>query len=69
MDLALTIITVVLISFRKIKFKSIYNKCSNNKDIVNASNEYIIGNNLMLKKENRAYHKITDELGLTKCGF
>lgn len=72
MDLILSIVIVVVISFYKINLKPASIVQTSSVDELGALTEVsvkednlIVGKNLMLRREPRAYHKILDEMGLS----
>ena len=72
MDMLLSIIFVVICSLFKLRAESkdVYIESSVLTDVGETEvvtikkSELIVGNNLMLKREPRAFHKILDEMGL-----
>lgn len=74
MDLLIALVICVSISFYKTKTQSVDTTIQSTvvtefgelETTTIKSSELQVGNNLMLLKEPRAYHKIVDELGLAK---
>ena len=71
MDLAISVIIVLIISLIKIINKedniirvSYVTKDGDIGERTLKESQLIVGNNLMLRRETRAYHKILDEMGL-----
>ena len=71
MDLAISVIIVLIISLIKIINKedniirvSYVTEDGDIGERTLKESQLIVGNNLMLRRETRAYHKILDEMGL-----
>lgn len=73
MDLILSIVLVISISVFKISVQqpvsqvktSVISDEGTVQEVVVNEDDIVVGNNLMLKRVPRAYHKILDELGLS----